>query len=114
MKLKYTASKEIEKVIKSQKSKNSHGSDGIPMKILKVSTPFITSPLTYICNKSLLSGIFHSQLKISEIKPLHKKDRKDITNFRPISLLTYFSKIMEKVMYTRLYQHMKSKGNGVP
>jgi len=60
MKLKYTTPKEIEKIIKSLKSKNSHRYDGIPMKILKVSTPFITSSLTHICNKSLLSGIFPS------------------------------------------------------
>jgi len=46
------------KNIKSLKSKNSHGYDGTPMKILKVSTPFITSPLTYVCNKSLSLGIF--------------------------------------------------------
>jgi len=51
MKLKYTTPKEIEKIIKSLKSKNSHAYDGTPMKILKVSTPFITSPLTYVCNK---------------------------------------------------------------
>ena len=62
MKLKYTTPKAIEKIIKSPKSKNSHGYEGIPMKILKVSTPFITSPLTYMCNKSLSSGIFPSQL----------------------------------------------------
>jgi len=67
----------------------------------------ITSPLTYICNKSLLSGIFPFQLKFSEIKPLHKKgDRMDIKNFGPISLLTPFSKILGKVIYTRLYQHI--------
>ena len=61
------------------------------MKILKVNTPSITSPLTYIHNKSLLSGIFSSQLKFSEIKPLHKKgDRPDTTKFRPISLLISF------------------------
>jgi len=77
------------------------------MKILKVSKPFITSPLTYICNKSLSSGIFPSQLKFSEIKPLHKKgDRLDITNFILISLLTSSSKILEKVICTRLYQHI--------
>jgi hypothetical protein len=46
MKIKYTTPKEIEKIIKLLKSKNSHGYDGIPMKILKVNTPFITSPLT--------------------------------------------------------------------
>jgi len=77
------------------------------MKILKVSTPFITSPLTYICNKSLSSGIFHSRLKFSEIKPLHKKgDRMYITNFLPVSLRAFFSKILKKVMYVRLYQHI--------
>jgi len=53
MKIKYTTPKEIEKIIKLLKSKNCHGYDEIPTKILKVSTPFITSPLTYICNKSL-------------------------------------------------------------
>ena len=58
MKLKYTTPKEIGKIIKSLKSRTSHGYDGIPMKILKVSAHFITSPLTYICNKSLASGIF--------------------------------------------------------
>ena len=73
MKLKYTTPKEIEIIIELLKSKNCHVYDWITMKILKVSTPFITSPLTYICNKSLLSGIFPSQLKFSEIKPLHKK-----------------------------------------
>jgi len=107
MKLKHTTPKEIEKIIKSLESKISHGYDGIPVKILKVSTPFITSPLTDICNKLLSSGIFPSRLKFYEIKPLHKKgDGTDITNFITISLLTSFSKIMEKVIYTRLYQHI--------
>jgi len=64
------------------------------MKILKVSTPFITS-LTYICKKSLSSVIFPFRLKFSEIKPLHKKgDRTDITYFKPISLLASFSNIL--------------------
>jgi hypothetical protein len=79
MKIKYTTPKETEKVIKLLKSKSSHGYDRIPTKILKVSTPFITFPLTYICNKSLSLGIFPSRLKFSEMKPLHKKgDRMDI------------------------------------
>ena len=83
MKLKYTTPKEIEKIIISLKSKSSHGYDGIPIKILKVSTPFITSPLTYICNTSLSAGIFPSQLIFSEIRPLRKNgDRTDITKFR--------------------------------
>jgi hypothetical protein len=59
MKLIYTTPKEIEKIIKSLKSKNSYG-DEILMKILQVNTPIITAPLTYIYNKSLSSGIFLS------------------------------------------------------
>jgi len=51
MKLRYTTPKETEKIIKSLKSKNSHGYGGIPMKILQVNTSIITAPLTYICNK---------------------------------------------------------------
>jgi hypothetical protein len=60
MKIKYTTPKEIQKIIDSLKTKNSHGYGVIAMEILKVSTPFITPPLTYICNKSHLSGIFSS------------------------------------------------------
>ena len=106
MKIKYTTQKEIERIINSLKSKNSHGYDEIPMKILKVSTPFITSPLIYICNKSLSSGIFPFCLKFSVIKPLFTKgDRMNISSFRPISLLASFSKVLEKVIHTRLYQH---------
>jgi len=60
IKLKYTTLKEIEKIIKSLKSKNSHGYDGIPVKILEVSTPLITSPLTNICKESLSPSIFSS------------------------------------------------------
>jgi len=99
---KNTTPKEIEKIIKSLKFNTSHGYDRILMNILKVSTPFITSPLTYICNKSLSLGIFPSQLKFSELQPLYKKeDRRDITKFSPISSLTSFSKILKKVMYIR-------------
>jgi hypothetical protein len=43
--------KEIENIIKSLKSKNSRGYDEISVKILKVSSPFITAPLNYICNR---------------------------------------------------------------
>ena len=114
MKLIYTTPKELEKIITSLKSKNSYGYDGNPMKILKVSIPFITSPLTYICNKSLLSGIFPSQLKFSEIKPLHKKgDRMDITSFRPISLLTSFSKILEKSYIYKIFNPLNAELNSI-
>ena len=53
-------------------------------------------------------GIFLERLKISLIEPLYKKGSKlDMTNYRNILLLTPFSKIMEKVMQTRLLNHIK-------
>jgi len=49
--------KETEPIIKSLKTKNSYGYDEIPTKILKISCPFITSPINYICNKMLFGGV---------------------------------------------------------
>ena len=73
IKLKHTTSKEIDEIIKLLKTKESHGYDEISTKILKVSAPFILSPLTYIGNKILSTGIFPGTLKFSEVKPLFKK-----------------------------------------
>jgi hypothetical protein len=54
----YISTCEIEKNIKSLKTKNSYGYEEIPVKILKLSVPFLISSLTYIRNKSLSSGVF--------------------------------------------------------
>ncbi len=55
-------------------------------------------------------GIFPDRLKYAIIKPIFKKkgDDQDITNYRPISLLTSFSKIIEKLIYNRLIEHISS------
>ena len=107
VKLKNTTTHEINKIIHSLKSKNSHGYDEISSKILKASTPYVLSPLTYIFNKVLSTGIFPDRLKFSEVKPLFKKGEKtELSNYRPISLLPSFSKIIEKIMYKRLYYYL--------
>ena len=91
------------------KTKNSYGYDGISTKILKVSSPYISSPLTYLCNRMLTTGNFPLRLKFSEIKPIYKKgDKNDTSNYRPISLLTSISKIFEKVIYNRMQRHIKN------
>jgi len=74
---------------------------------LKTSAPFILSPLTYIFNKILSSGIFPDRLKYSEVQPLFKNGEKTkISNYRPISLLPSFSKIIEKIIYKRLNSYL--------
>jgi len=106
MEYKCTTTKEIEQIIISLKTKNSYGYDEISTKILKISCPFISSPINYICNKMLFWGIFPDRLKYAIIKPIHKSDNTyEIANYRPISLLTSFSKIFEMVMQKRILKH---------
>jgi hypothetical protein len=105
-----TSTIEIEKIIKSLKSINSHGYDKISVKVLKISYHFISSPLYYICNKVLSTGIFATRLKYAQIKPPFKKDvRNIISNNMSISFLTVFLKTFEKVISVRLYQHLNNK-----
>jgi len=88
------------------KSKNSHGYDEISVNILKFISPYISSPLYHMCNKIFSSGIFPERLKYAIIKPVFKSgDRSNVSNYRPISLLPAFSKVFEKVLYVRMYQH---------
>lgn len=58
-------------------------------------------PLAPIWNASFTSGIFPDRLKIAKVKPFYKKGD-NIQNYRPISILSGFSKILEKLMYNRL------------
>jgi hypothetical protein len=105
---KYVSSHEIVNIIKGLKPKRTTGYDEISINILKISAPYIISPLTYICNTTLNTGIFPNRLKYAVIKPLYKNGNKhELSNYRPISLLTAFSKIFEKVMYNRLYKHLE-------
>jgi predicted outer membrane repeat protein len=90
---------EVEKVVKDFKGKLSAGVDEVPDYVVKQCIQFIKKPLVNIYNASLESGIFPDQLKIARVKPLHKKgDTKNIQNYRPISLLSVFSKILEKLI----------------
>ena len=56
-------------------------------------------------NISFSSGVFSSILKTAKVIPVHKKDSKlDFSNYRPISLLSNVEKILEKLMYNRIYK----------
>ena len=76
IKFRYKSTEEREKIIKSLKTKNAHGYDKISIKILKLSAPFISSPLTYIFNKSLELGSFPSRLNTQQWFQLSKPETK--------------------------------------
>jgi len=104
----YASTYEVKKIIKYLKTKNTYGYDEISNYIIKLSSPFIASPLTHICNAALSSGVFSDRLKYAIVKPVYKKGSKqDISNYRSISLLTSFSKVLEKIIYNKLYTHLE-------
>ena len=98
---------EIRNLIDSLDNKSSSGFDNISNIILKKLKSAIVPPLTQIVNLSLASGIFPEKMKHADVVPLYKnKNRKEVSNYRPISLLLTLSKILEKVMYTRTYKFL--------
>jgi hypothetical protein len=82
---------EIQSIICSMKAKDSSGYDGISTKILKICNSLISKPLSYICNKSIQTGVFSDCLKYAIVKPLFKNGGwSSILNYRPVSLLLAF------------------------
>ena len=74
------------------------------MNLIKESIDIVFSPLTCIINLSITSGIVSKQLKVAPVIPLFKSGEQDIfTNYRPVSVLPAFSKILERVMYTIVF-----------
>ena len=101
---------EITKIITSLKSKNSSGHDNINSKFFKLIKQDIISPLVILFNKSLETGVVPDLMKLAEIIPIYKsKDKTLLNNYRPISLLPIFSKLMEKIVHIRLYNFLMSK-----
>ena len=111
----YASTYEIEKIIKSLRTKNTYGYKEISNHIIKQTAPLIIAPLTYICNAVLGTGVYPDTLKYAIVKPIFKKrNKQEISNYRPISLLTFFSKIIEKLIYVRLHAHFDINNILVP
>ena len=88
--------------------KNSaEGHDGFKSSFIKEIIDFIIQPLTHIFGLSLQSGVVPHEFKIAKVVPLHKSgDSNNFSNYRPISILPCFSKILEKLIYSRISAHL--------
>ena len=101
---------EISKAVKALAKKKSKGPDSIPCNVLFANVDHIIQPLIHCINASFVTGIFPDCLKTALVIPLYKKkNRAECTNYRPVSLLNSLSKIIEKVLYLRIYSYMGDK-----
>ena len=101
---------EVQKYISKLNTKKSSGIDGINNHILKLAAPFIVESLTHIFNLCIKCNVFPTNLKSAKVIPLPKvKDPKTPNDFRPISLLSVLSKILENHINKYLTEYLEKR-----
>ena len=102
------SNEDILDVIKELENKST-GPFSIPVDLLKMIPDLIIFPLCEIINLSFSTGKFPDSLKIAKVIPIFKSGSVlEVTNYRPISLLSIFDKIIEKLLYKQLYDFLSN------
>ncbi|CAB3254600.1 unnamed protein product [Arctia plantaginis] len=98
-----TDESEVELIIRSLRKDAAVGWDAIPAHLLQKCSNTLVPIITHICNISMAEGIFPKSFKRAVVHPIFKGgDRDSVSNYRPISVLPALSKILEKLLNTRL------------
>ena len=106
--LKPASEKDVISVINEMKDNKSTGPNSIPTQILKISNQIICKPLTYLINLSFPNGIFPDLLKTSNVIPVFKRgENQNNNNYRPKSIISNLSKLIEKIVHPRLYSFLE-------
>ena len=99
---------EVSTIISGLNSSKSVGPNSIPIALLKILNNELSEILSKLVNDSFEYGIFPDKLKIARVTPVFKKgSRLNRDNYRPVSVLSIFSKIYKKRMYKRLYNYLE-------
>jgi hypothetical protein len=105
--LRNTDNEEVSKIILDLKDSSS-GYDEINSSVIKSSYHMYIDTLVHIINLCLSQGTFPNELKVARVVPLFKSgDARLVQNYRPISVLSVFSKIFERVIYIRLFEYLE-------
>ena len=98
---------ELDAAVKALQKDKSPGYDEISSNIVLTSYPEIREVLRFLFNKSIKTGIFPDQMKVARVIPVFKSgDPSQMTNYRPISILPVFSKLLERIVYNRVYNYI--------
>ena len=98
------ADDEILKIIRALDINKAHGHDEISVRMIKICDDAIIEPLSLIYKNCIENGTFPAIWKKSNIVPVHKKrDKQIINNYRPVSLLPIFGKIVERILFNSLF-----------
>ena len=100
--------KEIIDIVNSFENKLSKDKDGFNMYIMKKIVNQVVDPFLHICNLSFNKGIFPDAMKVAKVIPIHKSGEKNVfNNYRPVSILSQFSKILERLFCNRLENYIE-------
>ena len=98
----------MEKEINNISCKKATPKGDIPVKILKWNSDIIAPVLTECYNQNIKNSAFPNELKNADISPVYKKkDGHDKSNYRPVSILSLFSKPFERILYEQIDSHIK-------
>jgi Reverse transcriptase (RNA-dependent DNA polymerase) len=85
------------------------------MNLVKKTMNCISRPILHIFNCSVTTGIVPAKMKVAKVVPIFKSgDSSDLNNYRPISLLCTFSKILEKIVSNRLTSYLNQNNLILP
>ena len=102
---------EFEEAFESLKRNKAAGYDDLSSSIIVDAFDNLKNILFHVFKVSIKQGIFPDSLKIAKVTPIFKSGAKDnISSYRPISILPVLSKVLERIMYNRVYNHLDSKG----
>ena len=100
----------VDKIISTMKNSKASGLDNIDTYILKLAKQEIVPAITHIVNLSIEQGVFPEKFKYAKVIPLHKKDDwLNPKNFRPVSILSNLSKIVERAVFLQLIEYLNEK-----
>jgi hypothetical protein len=94
--------------LKKMKTSKSTGLTHIPARLLKDGRNALAKPLTVLMNRSLAEGTIPSEWKHAMVTPVYKSGSKtDAANYRPISVLPVFVKILERAVHSMVYHYLQ-------